>query len=429
MKLRRAFAHAAPPGELDTILARCAGEKEGSTVVMMQSKPVNRALRCAAALAAVFALLIGGGVSVRAYQANYAVASTVSLDVNPSIEITVNEKERVLAVTPKNDDAAAVVGEMDFAGSSIEVTVNALIGSMLRGGYLDDMADAILVSVDSSNTKAGQALQEKLTETIRLIMQEAAFEGQLLIRQIEANKALIEMAEQNHITVGKAQMIEAILALNNAYSAEELANWPIGALSTLLNDGLTDTAAAEIAAASSDCFVTADEAKTAALALTALTEDLTENDVCTTVARQGRIVYRISYDDIRFRYYIHVDAVSGEAVLINRELQQYRIENLSEERLTALDIAAEQVGLTRDDVIIRWMYIGNCPNEGVLRYKVAFSNREKTMSYESFVDMVAKTVISCESRPYDEWDLPLRPYKNAYQKDTDFIDQIFGRTD
>ena len=64
--------------------------------------------------------MIGGLSGFQIYRTNYSVASTVSLDVNPSIEIEVNKKEEVLAVNPRNKDAETVVGSMNFKGSSKE---------------------------------------------------------------------------------------------------------------------------------------------------------------------------------------------------------------------------------------------------------------------------------------------------------------------
>lgn len=104
--------------------------------------------------------LCDGGLGIHLYGSRFAVESTVSLDVNPSIEIQVNAKEHVLKVEPKNEDGRKVVGEMDFSGSSLDVTVNALIGSMLRNGYLNENANSILVSVDTRDAAKGSALRK-----------------------------------------------------------------------------------------------------------------------------------------------------------------------------------------------------------------------------------------------------------------------------
>ncbi len=370
----------------------------------MKQPKLNRTLRCAAALAAVFAMLIGGGVSIRAYQANYVVASTVSLDVNPSMEITVNEKERVLAVTPKNEDAVKVVGEMDFAGNSLEVTVNALIGAMLRAGYLDDIADAILVSVDSRNSRDGEALQKRLSETVSAILHEAAFEGQVLTQKVEADSDMVQKAEQNDISLGKAAMIEQVLQREIDYTFEELSWWSVGALNILMEEGLSDETAERIYAAAPARFVmTPETAKQDAIALAQLDESLVENYTAVVAAENGRIVYRIRYDDIKFRFYIHVDAFSGEAVLVEREAHMYRLENLSAERLLVLDAALAHAGLTREDIIINSMAPTIRKAIGLEDfYHIRFHTKDKTAFYDYEVGRVSCEIFKESRMPYIE---------------------------
>ena len=61
-----------------------------------------------AAAAAVLVLLIGGVAGFNGYNVAKTVAATISLDVNPSIEINTNAKDRVLSVNALNEDAETV---------------------------------------------------------------------------------------------------------------------------------------------------------------------------------------------------------------------------------------------------------------------------------------------------------------------------------
>ena len=138
--IRTAVDHAVPD-VLPSVLADCRNQK-GNVIVMKEYRRTSRnRIRMLAATAACLALLLGGG-ALWGYQVNYSVDSTISLDVNPSIEITLNQKEKVLAVTPLNPEGQTVVGNMDFRGSSLDLTVNALIGSMVRNGYLNELCSS-----------------------------------------------------------------------------------------------------------------------------------------------------------------------------------------------------------------------------------------------------------------------------------------------
>ena len=109
-KLEQCLAQAlekTAPHDVDGVLSRC--EKRKGTEIPMKTKP--HSLKKWMAMAACLALLLlcGGGLFLR--QAN-AVASVVSIDVNPSIELRVNQNEKVLACVPMNDDAHAILADM-----------------------------------------------------------------------------------------------------------------------------------------------------------------------------------------------------------------------------------------------------------------------------------------------------------------------------
>ena len=230
-KLKRAFSAAAPDPQ-EQILRRC-GPREGPVIPMAPAPRPRRRLAGAAAAVLLLCAVLAGG----AWQVQHTVASTVSLDVNPSIGIQVNRRQRVRQVTPLNDDGAAVVGNMDFSGSTLEVTVNALIGSMLRGGYLSDLANSILVSVDDADQDRAARLRQQLSDEIAALLQTDGFSGAVLSQTITADRELQELAQSNSITPGKAQLIRQITAQNSFYSFEELAGLSINQLN-LLNSSL-----------------------------------------------------------------------------------------------------------------------------------------------------------------------------------------------
>ena len=123
-RIRTAVDHAAPD-VLDQILSDC-GPQPSNVVPFAPAKRKRRWAPLAAA--AVLALVICGGVfGVSSWRSANAVDSVVMLDVNPSLSMTVSAKERVLSVTALNQDAVVILGDMDLAGTDLDVAVNALI--------------------------------------------------------------------------------------------------------------------------------------------------------------------------------------------------------------------------------------------------------------------------------------------------------------
>ena len=153
----------AAPNDLEAILSRC-GAQNGSVMKLnalqehsniidvdgIEVKPKRRRFRWLAAACAALVLLGAGGGGL-VYHQSYAVASVVSLDVNPSIELRVNRNEKVLSCTALNEEAAAVLFDMgggdDLKGTKLDVAVNAIVGALVREGYMDSISSAILISV------------------------------------------------------------------------------------------------------------------------------------------------------------------------------------------------------------------------------------------------------------------------------------------
>ena len=77
----------------------------------------RKPLRLAALAAAACLVLAIGGGSIY-YNQSQTAASIVSLDVNPSIGLVLNRRERVLRATPLNEDAAAVVDRLAARAST-----------------------------------------------------------------------------------------------------------------------------------------------------------------------------------------------------------------------------------------------------------------------------------------------------------------------
>ena len=157
-RLRTALEHAAPD-HLEALLSRCE-LRRGNVIPMTvpARKPRKKAAMAWLAAACLALVVVGGGAGVQYYQAN-AVASVISLDVNPSVELSVNRKNRVLEAEPLNEDAKAIMEDMNLKGVDLNVAVNAVIGSMVTHGYLDDLDNAILVTVSNRSEEHTSELQ------------------------------------------------------------------------------------------------------------------------------------------------------------------------------------------------------------------------------------------------------------------------------
>lgn len=227
---------AAAPNDLDRILSRCAPRTETVVPFRPKQRHYTRAL-----IAACLTLVLIGGAGGVFYQRANAVASVVSLDVNPSIELKVNQKEKVLACTPLNQEAEAVLSDMgggaDLKGTKLEVAVNAVVGALVSRGYLDSLSSAIMISVEDQDQDRAFRLRQELTGTVDAVLQSQSSGAAILSQTVDASDRLEQQAMEHHISTGKANLVNQVIAQNDNLSFDMLAQLTIEELNDLIQLG------------------------------------------------------------------------------------------------------------------------------------------------------------------------------------------------
>ncbi len=227
---------AAAPNDLDKILSRCAPRTETVVPFHPKQRHHTRAL-----IAACLTLVLIGGAGGVFYQRANAVASVVSLDVNPSIELKVNQKEKVLACTPLNQEAEAVLSDMgggaDLKGTKLEVAVNAVVGALVSRGYLDSLSSAIMISVEDQDQDRAFRLRQELTGTVDAVLQSQSSGAAILSQTVDASDRLEQQAMEHHISTGKANLVNQVIAQNDNLSFDMLAQLTIEELNDLIQLG------------------------------------------------------------------------------------------------------------------------------------------------------------------------------------------------
>ena len=225
------------PDDVNGVLSRCE-ERKGTVIPMTTKKTTKR--RWTSLIAACLAvMLLGGGLF---YQRANAVASVVSLDVNPSIELKVNRSEKVLVCTPLNEDAKAILADMgngaDLKGAKLDVAVNAIVGSLVRNGYLNSISSAIMISVEDKDTARAEKLQRELTSAVGGVLQTSEAKAAILTQTLTQDAGLEQQARENSISTGKAALVNRVLALNSTLKFDELAKLSVEELKDLAEAGV-----------------------------------------------------------------------------------------------------------------------------------------------------------------------------------------------
>ena len=225
------------PNDVNGVLSRC-DERKGTVIPMTTKKTTKKRWTTLAAACLALVLLGGGGIF---YQQAHAVASVVSLDVNPSVELKVSRNEKVLVCTPLNEDAKAILADMgdgaDLKGAKLDVAVNAIVGSLVRNGYLNSISSAIMISVEDKDTVRAEKLQRELTSAVDGVLQTSEAKAAVLTQTLTQDAAREQQARENNISSGKAALVNRVLAINPALKFDALAKLSVEELKDLAEAG------------------------------------------------------------------------------------------------------------------------------------------------------------------------------------------------
>ena len=310
-KLKSALQKATPD-ILDDILEGCDREK-GQVISMEKRK--NKKLSRILSIAAVFVLLIAGVFLYKNFTGSDA-AALVSIDVNPSIELEVDADERIIIARALNDDGKKVLSGMKLEGTDLNTGVNAIVGSMLKNGYIDELRNSVLVSVSGDGSIDTAALEAKLMQEVSSALDGA---GAVVAQNLDdIDDDTRKLAERYGISVGKAAFIEKIIELNPTLKVEELAPLSINELCLLAN-GKEIGGTLYSGSTSDKAYSGAERAKSIALSHASLAETAVFDLDCELDYEYGRMVYEVDFDANGAEYEYEIDAKSGDILLFEIE--------------------------------------------------------------------------------------------------------------
>ncbi|WP_027087762.1 anti-sigma factor domain-containing protein [Cohnella panacarvi] len=101
-----------------------------------------------------------------------SVVAYVSMDVNPSVEIGLDEKMNVRKLRAVNPDAEAIVAEVKFKGEALEAVMQALAARLVEAKLLTPhSSDIVIASVPVKSIAA--EWESQVTEKMRAVLNEA----------------------------------------------------------------------------------------------------------------------------------------------------------------------------------------------------------------------------------------------------------------
>ena len=360
------------PDDVCGVLSRCEVRK--GTAINMTTKKQTKKIWPTLVAACLAVILLGGGGLF--YQQANAVASVVSLDVNPSIELKLSRSEKVLACVPLNDDAKTVLADMgggaDLKGAKLDVAVNAIVGSLVRNGYLESISSAIMISVEDKDTARAEKLQRELTSTVDGVLQTNDAKASVLTQTLTQDAEREQQARENNILAINPELKFDALAKLSVEELKDLAEAGSPAMPIGKNKAM-DIAAAEFGKVSS-----------AEMLHSEVDPELDESPAHYEVEITNQSGEEITYK---------IDAYSGAVIAVEREAADD--DNASEEQPakpaqpeTVQDIGhakATSIALNHAGVDANTVYDINTEldvENGIIVYEVEFKSGNIEYDYE-----------------------------------------------
>ena len=242
MALNRAYSMMIP-SDMYSRIEQNIDRSDERTMILPMKKTFNKNIfKNVLSVAAALVLVLVGAFGGIYYSDNIAVSSIIDIDINPSVEITANKQDRVIDALAINEDALVVLKDMDLKGADLDVAVNAILGSMLKNGYLNKDTDGeILVTVKNNDQNKAKTVKAQILSNIESVLKDEHISA-TVINQSASNedKDANEFATKHNISIGKALFILNLCNKDNSLNASELASKSIIEISKIVKDKKID---------------------------------------------------------------------------------------------------------------------------------------------------------------------------------------------
>jgi len=226
-----------PEDMYDRIEKGLVRDKERTELMTKAKKRFSYKTLAVIAACLVLALGIGG---TGYYNNMMEITSIVDIDVNPSVEISVNKHDRVVKVEAVNKDGEDLLDGMDLKNTDLKVAVNAIIGALVKQGYLGGENGQILVTVKNDDAAKAGEIRSLVVSDIDAALKANSTGASILNQTISSDSDAEKLAKEQGISLGKAVFVLNLAALGEGLDAAELAKLSLSELAQLVRDKKLD---------------------------------------------------------------------------------------------------------------------------------------------------------------------------------------------
>ena len=279
--------------------------KNNKGVVLNMKKENNKKLFYGLGFGFACVIMLFIGIIFFKNNSNIAI---IGIDVNPSLELGINSKNKVVSVNTNNDDAIKVIGDMNLKGTDVLVAMNAIFGSMVKNGYINDSENSILISLVD-----GEYNVDKLANDVYNNLQNEKINSSILTLNTNTSDYDNELSKKYNISVSKVKLIKSIINKNSLYRFEDLSKLNTNELNILANNSINkNEEVSTIGSASTSKYISIDMVKEIVFKHAKVENKNIVNLEIEYDYENGNMIYDVEFDYNNIEYDYEVDAVSGK---------------------------------------------------------------------------------------------------------------------
>lgn len=144
----------------------------------------------------------------------------VSLDINPSIELSVNRFNNVVSTSALNKDGQILLNDINSDDKSVYSIVNGIIDSAIKEKYIsNNKPTAIAVASISDDYELRNSLENDLKNSISNHFSKKSIDGTIYSYDEDLSKR--DAAQKMDISVGKMNLIEELISFDESITVDE----------------------------------------------------------------------------------------------------------------------------------------------------------------------------------------------------------------
>lgn len=173
--------------------------------------------------------------------------SYINININPEIQLAVNDKDIVEEVIGLNEDADILISDLEIVGLNTLEAIDILVDASIETGYIDEFSDEndVVVTVmednetdkDNDADEDSQDLATKVVDRVNKRLADKNIYAVVLLSGVTEKTK--ELALQYDVSNGKMMLVERAVMLNPELTMEELVVMSVKAIQTEIKTQVT----------------------------------------------------------------------------------------------------------------------------------------------------------------------------------------------